>query len=206
MPVSFIRANAQTRTRIAQFFNHDYASQHVARLRDRARFGAPDHVRLTCWSAPGMDKPTFVEGCRGLRGESAREIAVGHQFGPSWSNHWVKVEIIIPEEFAKSGQEVLCKSLSHEVADKKVEFDCSGEALILSEEGHALHGLTGTPANLGDDQDFRRTEHVIPKDAVQVGKYTVYIEVSCNGLFGAGRGGMTLDLPDVSVFSLLDPS
>ena len=64
---------------------------------------------MTCWSAEGMDKPTFQEGIHGLSSNSAKAIRKGHAFGPSWSNHWVRVELNIPEAFRHFGQEVLCE-------------------------------------------------------------------------------------------------
>ena len=57
-----------------------------------------------------MTKPTFEEASKALEGDDVKEISVGHLFGPSWSNHWVKAELSIPESYAKSGQEVICGS------------------------------------------------------------------------------------------------
>jgi len=63
---------------------------------------------MTAWSAHGMDKPTFNEAMSGLNGDQAKTIKKGHIFGPSWSNHWVQVEMRIPDDFRKAGQQVLC--------------------------------------------------------------------------------------------------
>jgi alpha-mannosidase len=87
----------------------DYASQNVASLMNKARVDDEEHVKMTAWSANGMDKPTFQEAMSGLKGDGAKVIKKGHVFGPTWSNHWVKVDITIPEEFKKGDQQVLCE-------------------------------------------------------------------------------------------------
>jgi hypothetical protein len=77
-----------------------------------------------------------------------------------------------------------------------VEFDTSSEALIFTPEGSPIHGLTG-----GFDVE-RRVEHIIPerfwKPKGSSGVYEIYVEGSCNGLFGIDN----MDPPDVSRRSL----
>ena len=46
------------------------------------------------------------------------------------------------------------------------------------------------------EQEDRRVEHIIPADAVKKGSYTVYIEVTANGMFGLGP--YRYQTPDVS--------
>jgi len=82
----------------------------VSALFDKARVDSDNHVSMTAWSAKGMDKPTFSEAMEKLRGDEARAIRKDHVFGPSWSNHWVKVVLTIPDEFKKANQQVLCVS------------------------------------------------------------------------------------------------
>ncbi len=106
---------------------------------------------MTAWSAHGMDKPTFNEAMSGLNGDQAKTIKKGHIFGPSWSNHWVQVEMRIPDDFRKAGQQVLCMfyvslaSLCARVQESHspsftVDFDSSSEGLIFTQDGKALHG------------------------------------------------------------------
>lgn len=61
--------------------------------------------------------------------------------------------------------------------------------------------ITGGPDSDKDGkpgvQEDRRVEHIIPPSAVQAGNYTIYIEVSCNGMFGVGTGGYRYQIPDV---------
>jgi hypothetical protein len=73
-----------------------------------------------------------------------------------------------------------------------VEFDTSSEALIFTPEGSPIHGLTG---GFGIE---RRVEYIIPerfwKPKGSSGVYEIYVEGSCNGLFGIDN----MDPPDVS--------
>ncbi len=52
-----------------------------------------------------------------------------------------------------------------------------------------------------EKQQARRIEHVIPAAAVEQGTYKIFIEVSCNGLFGAGMNGLGWAPPDVSTLT-----
>lgn len=75
---------------------------------------------------------------------------------------------------------------------RTVEFDSSSEALIFTPEGSPIHGLTG---GFGIE---RRVEHIVPerfwKPKGSSGVYEIYVEGSCNGLFGIDN----MDPPDVS--------
>jgi len=35
-------------------------------------------------------------------------LEMGYKFGPSWTNHWIKAVITIPEELRNVGQQVIC--------------------------------------------------------------------------------------------------
>lgn len=51
-------------------------------------------------------------------------------------------------------------------------------------------GITGGTNTMKDgkpgEQEDRRVEHIIPAEAVKRGSYTIYIEVTANGMFGLG--------------------
>ena len=98
----------QTADRIELFGSGNYASQNLVELLDRARVDGSDWITMTAWSAPDMQKPTFGEAVQRLRTEGKR-IEKGHQFGPSWSNHWVQVDIKLPPEFVNSPYGAICK-------------------------------------------------------------------------------------------------
>jgi alpha-mannosidase len=89
-----------------RFFGSPYASQHLDKLLDRHRSDAGEHVRITHWAAPSDAKPGFDEA-RPLVDAHGAEIRKGHRFGPSWSNHWLKVELSLPE-WMKAEETVIC--------------------------------------------------------------------------------------------------
>lgn len=64
-----------------------------------------------------------------------------------------------------------------------------------------MAGITGGTNTMKDghpgEQEDRRVEHIIPADAVKKGSYTVYIEVTANGMFGLGP--YRYQTPDVSL-------
>jgi alpha-mannosidase len=100
-------AHHQTDTRLDRFFSGPYASQHLDTLLNRARYADAPHVKITKWSAPGITKPTFDEAVRKIA-QQGEEIGRGYVFGKSWTNHWMKVEIIIPEE-ARGAEQLICE-------------------------------------------------------------------------------------------------
>lgn len=46
-------------------------------------------------------------------------------------------------------------------------------------------------------QEDRRVEHIVNKQAVQKGTYTMIIEVSANAMFGVGMHNLRYQVPDV---------
>jgi alpha-mannosidase len=56
-----------------------------------------------------MSKPTFEEAVVQLQSEY-RPYRVGDWLGKSWTNHWVKAELTIPDDFLKSDEEIICGS------------------------------------------------------------------------------------------------
>jgi len=70
---------------------------------------------------------------------------------------------------------------------------------------HRTPAITGGPDSDKDGkpgvQEDRRVEHIVPPDAVRSGSYNIYVEVSCNGMFGLGTGGYRYQVPDVSTLS-----
>jgi alpha-mannosidase len=62
---------------------------------------------MQVWSAPGMSKPTFEEAIVQLQNE-CRPYRVGDWLGKSWTNHWVKAELSVPDAFLQSEEEIIC--------------------------------------------------------------------------------------------------
>jgi alpha-mannosidase len=120
-----------------------------------------DVVHLQVWSAPGRSKPTFEEAKRA----TYKPAKKGESFGPSWTNHWFKVTIHIPAEWA-------------EYERVQLEFDSTGESMVFNTDGFPLHGLTG---GFGGD---RRVEFIIPEAQRKAGVAHYFIEATCNKLGG----------------------
>ena len=99
---------------------------------------------------------------------------VGAWFGPSWSTHWVKVKLRVPDSLQKK---------------EHLEFhwDAHNEGLIWTEDGEPLQGLTG---------NGERVEWVLEGKYRDGDYHTFYIEMACNGMFGNAPGGDSIQPPD----------
>nr|XP_018263421.1 uncharacterized protein I303_03290 [Kwoniella dejecticola CBS 10117]OBR85579.1 hypothetical protein I303_03290 [Kwoniella dejecticola CBS 10117] len=179
--VNFPLLPSITERRLKLFNEGHYASQNLTSALDRARVDGNKAVRMTLWSAPGLEKPAFEEATAQLKSSKTKEYQKGDWLGPSWTNHWVAVDLTIPEEWKKLEEPVI------------FEFDPGCEAMIYTTEGHPLHdGVIG-------DQEDRRVEHIIPRAAVESGRYECIIEISVNGMFGLGLNGFRHQQPDMNV-------
>ncbi|TYJ52493.1 hypothetical protein B9479_006887 [Cryptococcus floricola] len=147
--------------RLNQFIGGHYAKYNLSSLLFAHRLDDTEHVKLEVWSAPDRSKPSFEEAKR----QTYKPAKKGDSFGPSWSNHWFKVTLRIPKEWA-------------EYERVQFEFDGSGEAMIFTTDGDPIHGLTG---GFGGD---RRVEFIVPQAARDAGVAHYYVESSCNGMFG----------------------
>ncbi|XP_021061575.1 alpha-mannosidase 2C1 isoform X4 [Mus pahari] len=93
---------------------------------------------------------------------------VGDSFGPTWWTCWFRVELVIPEVWV--GQEVhLC-------------WESDGESLVWR-DGEPVQGLTKE----GEKTSYVLSERLRASDPRSL---TLYVEVACNGLLGAGKGSM----------------
>ncbi|KAI2575280.1 mannosidase alpha class 2C member 1 [Homo sapiens] len=97
-----------------------------------------------------------------------RPAQVGDSFGPTWWTCWFRVELTIPEAWV--GQEVhLC-------------WESDGEGLVWR-DGEPVQGLTKE----GEKTSYVLTDRLGERDPRSL---TLYVEVACNGLLGAGKGSM----------------
>lgn len=143
-----------------------------------ARYSGKPNVQLSVWDAPGQERPTFDEATS----QKFRETEIGASFGPSWSTHWFKVVLTVPEEIADD--ELL-----------ELHWDANNEGLVWTENGKPLQGLTG---------GGERIEWVIPSSFMDGKEHTIYIEMACNGMFGnAPDGSTSIAPPDPNRFFTL---
>ncbi|KAF3001839.1 Glycoside hydrolase, 38 vacuolar alpha mannosidase [Curvularia kusanoi] len=159
-------------SRLRQFTdNGQYREQGLMGKLDEARVKGTDtkHVKLSVYSPPGQSRPLFKEATS----HEFTPTKVGAAFGPSWSTHWFKVKVTVPQDMLKK---------------ERLEFhwDADNEGLIWTEDGHTVHGLTG---------GGERVEWILP-DSFRDGKeHTFYIEMACNGMFGNAPGGDSIQPP-----------
>ncbi|XP_016066046.1 PREDICTED: alpha-mannosidase 2C1 isoform X3 [Miniopterus natalensis] len=97
-----------------------------------------------------------------------RPAQIGDSFGPTWWTCWFRVELTIPEAWV--GQEV------------HLRWESDGEGLVWR-DGEPVQGLTKE----GKKTSYILTERLGEGDPRSL---TLYVEVACNGLLGAGKGTM----------------
>ncbi|KAJ2489478.1 Glycoside hydrolase, 38 vacuolar alpha mannosidase [Coemansia sp. RSA 2050] len=166
-----------TKDRLAHFMSNNLLQDVNLRaaMYDGRVSGSP-HVKLEIWAANGLERPTFAEAIK----QEYKPAKVGHMFGPSWASHWVRATLQIPEEFA--GKEV------------RLLFNPSCEAMVWSEAGEPLQGITG-----GNAIDMH-VDHIVTKCAPQASEpllqVVLYLEVASNGMFGNGNDVIAAPKPD----------
>lgn len=143
LKVCLTNADLQADKRLDLFTGGHYVDFNLSSALARTRLSGDEHINMQVWSAPGMTKPTFKEAIVQLQSD-CRPYRVGDWLGKSWTNHWVKAELSVPDEFLESGEEIICTSplvcFQRGVADIVVEFDPNCEGLIFSTEGRPIHG------------------------------------------------------------------
>ncbi|KAI9155112.1 glycosyl hydrolase family 38 domain-containing [Paramyrothecium foliicola] len=136
----------------------------MAMLNHGTYAGAP-HVKLSVWDAPGTTRPTFSEAT--AESNNYRETHVGESFGPSWTTHWFRCSLTVPEALRSKDSHV------------ELHWDCSNEATVWTAQGEPLQGLTGRG---------ERVEWVVPEAFKDGKEHVIYLEMACNGMFGNGPG------------------
>ncbi|KAJ7872261.1 hypothetical protein B0H13DRAFT_1633911 [Mycena leptocephala] len=173
-----------TQARLGQFNGGHFGDVNLGAVLYERKEDSEDYVKMEVWSAPALTKPTFAEAMS--HSSDFRAAHKGHVFGPSWSNHWFKITLKVPESELGAYERVT------------FEFDPGCEAMIFDTSGMPLQG-----SYAGD----RRVEYIIPPSARKAGEHKIVIESSCNGMFGMAGGGIgppdpnrfRLDLADIVV-------
>ncbi|KAI1489751.1 glycosyl hydrolases family 38 N-terminal domain-containing protein [Biscogniauxia mediterranea] len=157
--------------RIQQFYSSgQWEKRNLLAMMFEGVASGPPHVQLWTWPAPGLSRPSFEEAMAG----EYKPAKVGDVFGPSWSTHWFKVVLSVPEDL---------RDKQH----LELQWDSNSEGMVWTEDGKPLQGLTG---------GGERIEWILP-DSFRDGKeHTIYIEMACNSMFGNPAGGDTIQPPD----------
>uniref|UniRef100_A0A8C3ICI9 alpha-mannosidase n=1 Tax=Chrysemys picta bellii TaxID=8478 RepID=A0A8C3ICI9_CHRPI len=119
-------------------------------------------VSLSCFQTP--QRIPHDEAVR----QEFRPTKVGDSFGPTWWTCWFKVELSIPREWA--GKEV------------HLLWESDGEGMVWR-DAQPVQGLTKE----GEKNSYILTDGLKETEPHSL---TVYVEVACNGLFGAGKGSL----------------
>ncbi|KAF9960191.1 Glycoside hydrolase, 38 vacuolar alpha mannosidase [Mortierella alpina] len=82
-------------------------------------------IELSVFSVPDLKRIPFDEAVK----QTFKPTTTGTQFGPSWSTHWFKLKVKVPNDWAGEQVELL--------------WDSNSEAMIWSLEGVPRQGLTG---------------------------------------------------------------
>jgi alpha-mannosidase len=126
---------------------------------------------ITAWRAPGVERTPIATALQHVA--QFAPIRVGeHQFEPPWSTHFVQVVCDVPPAWA--GREV------------HLLWDANAEETVYDGDGRVLQGMNGST---GED---RRAEFVVTyaHEPARQSRFTFYIGVACNGLFGNSEWGV----------------
>jgi len=129
------------------------------------KYNDAQYVKLSVWHAPGTSRPTFEEATNASN--VYEEVSVNQSFGPSWTTHWFRAYLTVPNELCQDGTHV------------ELHWDCGNEATVWTETGEPLQGLTGRG---------ERTEWILPTNFKDGKEHMIYLEMACNGMFGNGPG------------------
>lgn len=138
------------------------------------------YLTLKHWAAPGLTKPFFKEVIPSKL-DQFKNFSTGDKFGPAWSSHWFEVEMKLPASFLQEDEIWLA-------------WDAGCEGMVFNHQGLPMQGLTG---------DDERTKFIIPKEwYADTGKYTFYLEMGCNGMFGSTKPEYVVKIFEIQVPNL----
>ncbi|KAJ1035181.1 hypothetical protein NDA18_000777 [Ustilago nuda] len=150
--------------RLGEFVGGQFGDYNLASVLFEGRIHDDKHVSIQSWTPKAGTKPTFDEAKR----QTYTKAKKGIKFGPSWTNHWLKLKLNVPKEWVKKEW-------------VQLEFDPGCEAVIYNEDGLPLQGITG------GYEDKRRVD--FPLKPEYRNGVLFYIEVTANGMFGLPADG-----------------
>ncbi|CAH1787906.1 unnamed protein product, partial [Owenia fusiformis] len=156
---SYMKDKAGTLKRIENFIHDKHGFYDCCNLRGRLH---PKRVPVIIRHHAAVGRVTYDEAIAG----QYKPASVGDIFGPTWSTHWFKLDITIPKDW--EGKEIW------------LLWNSQSEAMVWK-DGKPIQGLSACP------DDYLRTDFILTRSAAKNEfKQTLYIEMACNGLFGAG--------------------
>ncbi|OHE90901.1 glycosyl hydrolase family 38 domain-containing protein [Colletotrichum orchidophilum] len=159
------RANKLYRDRTANFYSPgQWEKVNLLSMMHLAVRSDPSVINLSVWHSPGLSRPTFADATASAN--DYRPSQVGDSFGPSWSTHWFRVRVTIPEEM---------QQMEH----LELHWDCSNEATVWTAEGQPLQGLTGRG---------ERIEWILPASFKDGREHVFFLEMACNGMLTNAAG------------------
>ncbi|KAG0213254.1 Glycoside hydrolase, 38 vacuolar alpha mannosidase [Mortierella sp. GBA30] len=135
-------------------------------------------IELSVYSVPDLKRIPFEEAVK----QSFKPATTGTYFGPSWSTHWFRLHVQVPQDWTGEQVELL--------------WDSNSEAMVWSTEGVPRQGLTGDKGN------DRRVEYTLFKKAKGGDTVELFVEMACNGMFGTGKNGQINPPDENRVFQL----
>lgn len=94
-PVRGPSIRSQQERRLNDFVGGQFGDYNLSSVLFEHRTDSKDYIKLSRWSPDIGKKPSFEEAKK----QRYTECAKGDAFGPSWTNHWVKVELTVPKEW-----------------------------------------------------------------------------------------------------------
>lgn len=146
--------------RIRQFTDTggEYHNLNLPNFYDRHRIDGQDNVKLEVFDVPDLERPKFDDA---MRSAKWRHASKGDRFGPSWSTHWFRINIRIPDDWKNADQVIF-------------EWDAGDEGMLYLNDGTPLIGLSGE----------QRREWIVPSDWRDGKWHQFYIETACNNMQG----------------------
>lgn len=94
-PVRGLSIRSQDERRLPDFVGGQYAAYNLSSVLFEDRTDDASAIALYRWSPPAGEKPSFSEAVK----HKFEKASKGDLMGPSWSNHWWKLDIAVPAKW-----------------------------------------------------------------------------------------------------------